>query len=371
MAKITKLSKAKRKTNAAGEVVGWEPAWQVRWRDPSGKQRARRFDRKVDAERFLTTTSASMLDGSYIDPSAGKLTVAAYWAEWSELQPSWTLSTRARYDIMWAKHIEPKVGGMRLASVRNSHLQNVISSSGLAPSTTKVLRSVLVSMFRGAEVDERIRRSPAVGLKVAEGERSEPRPLDPDEVRRLLDACDGWERAWVTLGLATGVRISEGLAVRLGTVNFLQREIVIGDQALTPQSGPTVLAPLKTRKTTPTRTIPMTEQLHDVLAAHRDSVGVGDDGVLFPAPDGSLERRQLASHRFAAIAARADLEGLTWHNLRDTAATNMLRDGVSPKIVSEVLGNTVAVLLDRYAGTVPEDRERVRESLARITAATA
>jgi len=46
-----------RVTHRSGRKV-----WQARWRDPSGRQRAKNFDRKVDAER-PSGSPISMLAG--------------------------------------------------------------------------------------------------------------------------------------------------------------------------------------------------------------------------------------------------------------------------------------------------------------------
>lgn len=56
--------------------------WRARYRDPSGKEHARHFDRKADAERWLTTVEASKLDGSYVDPTAGRITFAEWVRRW-------------------------------------------------------------------------------------------------------------------------------------------------------------------------------------------------------------------------------------------------------------------------------------------------
>jgi hypothetical protein len=42
--------------------------WQVRYRDPSGRQRAKNFERKVDADKFAATVTADVYRGDYIDP---------------------------------------------------------------------------------------------------------------------------------------------------------------------------------------------------------------------------------------------------------------------------------------------------------------
>jgi hypothetical protein len=37
--------------------------WRARYRDPAGKEHAKHFARRVDAERFLTTVEHSKLTG--------------------------------------------------------------------------------------------------------------------------------------------------------------------------------------------------------------------------------------------------------------------------------------------------------------------
>jgi hypothetical protein len=46
-------------------------AWRARYRDPSGRQRERRFTRKVDAVRWLDEQTAAHVTGTYVDPPAG------------------------------------------------------------------------------------------------------------------------------------------------------------------------------------------------------------------------------------------------------------------------------------------------------------
>ena len=53
--------------------------WQVRYVDPSGRERSKNFPRKSDAERFLVTIEADMLRGDWIDPRLSKIT----FEEWT------------------------------------------------------------------------------------------------------------------------------------------------------------------------------------------------------------------------------------------------------------------------------------------------
>jgi integrase len=52
---------------------------------------------------------------------------------------------------------------------------------------------------------------------------------------------------------------------------------------------------------------------------------------------------------------RADLPEIRFHDLRHTAATLLLLQGIHPKIVSEMLGHsTVSMTLDTYSHVLPD-----------------
>ena len=41
--------------------------WRARYRDDSGRQHARHFDRKIDAQRWLDEFTAAVVPGQYVD----------------------------------------------------------------------------------------------------------------------------------------------------------------------------------------------------------------------------------------------------------------------------------------------------------------
>lgn len=51
----------------------------ARWRDPSGKQCCRTFDRKIDATNYLSTITVDTMQGRYVAPDAGRETVGVLW----------------------------------------------------------------------------------------------------------------------------------------------------------------------------------------------------------------------------------------------------------------------------------------------------
>ncbi len=49
-----------------------------RLEDASGKEHARHFPRKVDAQRWLDEVTASLVIGKYVDPGAGKVSLGEW-----------------------------------------------------------------------------------------------------------------------------------------------------------------------------------------------------------------------------------------------------------------------------------------------------
>jgi hypothetical protein len=56
--------------------------WQVRYRDPSGKERARTFRPRFDAEKFLVTIEADRPRGTWADLRLGKMTLSKWLPTW-------------------------------------------------------------------------------------------------------------------------------------------------------------------------------------------------------------------------------------------------------------------------------------------------
>ena len=113
-------------------------SWRARYRDAAGREHARHFDRKVDAQRWLNEVTASVVTGQYVDPRAGKVT-------FREFAESWRLSgvhgapTQERVQRSLRLHVYPAIGDLPMASIRPSTLQAMVAEAGhtLAPSTVR------------------------------------------------------------------------------------------------------------------------------------------------------------------------------------------------------------------------------------------
>src|SRR3954449_4315848 len=125
--------------------------YRPRFRDAAGKEHARHFKRKVDAQRWLDEMTAAMVTGQYVDPSAGRVTVREYAEHWRASQVH-RPTTAAHVETMLRRHVYPTLGDRALASVLPSDIQRLVKrlSSSLAPSTVGVVHRILAGIFKSA-----------------------------------------------------------------------------------------------------------------------------------------------------------------------------------------------------------------------------
>ena len=87
------------------------PRYDVRFRDPAGHQHKKAFRTKKEAERFAVTVEADRWKGQWVDPAAGKTTLAAFASTWLQTRPKpLRPRTRELYDGQLRLHVLPVLG---------------------------------------------------------------------------------------------------------------------------------------------------------------------------------------------------------------------------------------------------------------------
>jgi len=106
--------------------------YRARHRDPAGREHARHFTRKVDAQRWLDEVTASTVRGEYVDPKLGRITVGDWSARWLASKANVKASTRDRYAGILSAHVEPAWGTVRLVDVTHAEIQSWVSTLSAA-----------------------------------------------------------------------------------------------------------------------------------------------------------------------------------------------------------------------------------------------
>ncbi len=340
--------------------------WEVRYRDPEGKQRARLFDRKVDAARFVTGVEHSMLIGGYVDPAAGKITFQSFAEEWRQVQVH-RAGTAQSAEQQLRLHVYPAIGHRPIAAIRPGEVQGLVQrlATELAPSTVEVIYGRLIAVFRAAVRDRIVTTSPCVDIrKPAKPPASMLEVLSGDQVFALAAAMPKRYRAPVLTGAGTGLRPGELFGLTVDRVDFLRRSIRVDRQLARVRGQGVALSPPKTLASY--RTVPLAAAVADVLAAHLSQWPASHEPSLIFTNE---RRAPIQQHPFAVVfeagARRAGLpEWATPHDLRHYFASVLIRSGASVKVVQARLGHSSAkTTLDVYGHLFADEEDRTRAAI--------
>lgn len=288
--------------------------WRARYRGPDGREHARHFTRKIDAQRWLDEQTALMVSGTHVDPR-DRTTVAEYARRWAASRPHKS-GTARRTESMISVHIEgTPLGARRLASVLPPEVLGWVSGRAkvLAPSTLRQLVGLVRSVFTSAVADRLVVTSPATRLTLPSAERERIVPLSVEQVRGLAEAMAPRYRAMVYVQAGTGLRIGELLGLRLCDVDFLRRTGRVEHQAAQKTRE---LVPPKTPRSR--RSVPLPKVAADALAAHLAEFPAGEPvGCACPATvtcsrehsGFAVPRRQRAARVARALRHEGDRRG--------------------------------------------------------------
>lgn len=350
--------------------------WRARWRDPDGRQRSKVFDLKGDAETFLTSIDHKKLVGEYVDPAAGKITVREWLETWRNLQVQHRESTRSQVESYFRLHVYEELGNRQLRSLQRSDVQSWVigRSQVLAPSSVALVYNHFAAAMKDAVLDQKISRTPCVGIKLPERGVSEIVPPTVQQVEALADSIAGRYRAAVVLAAGAGLRLGEVFGLQLDRLDLPRRTVKVDQQLLTPSNGPAKLGPVKSRKIT-SRTIPLADVVVIELAQHLEKYPPVD-GFVFtteldrPVRRGTFQDAWRRAKRNATDAG-TDVSDVRFHDLRHHYASALIRAGCSVKVVQANLGHASATeTLDTYSHIWPDDDDRSREAIQAIWATT-
>ena len=341
--------------------------WRARYRDPSGRERARHFARKVDAERWLVSMESTKHRGEWIDPAMSRITVGDWSQRWIDGQSQLKPQTRERYRNIVRVQVVPEWEQVRLSAISHADVVAWVAklvSDGYAASTVRQIHRVFSLMLDLAVRDGRLPRNPAAGVRLPRAAKGEPVFLSHTQVEELARACPGYG-LFVRVLAYTGMRWGEATAVRVRRVDLMRRRIEVEHTAVELNGEMTYGTP----KTHQRRSVPLPRSLVDELARH--IAGKRSDDLVFTTPRGDVMRNHnFRSRVFVPAAKKIGMPGLTPHDLRHTAASLAVQAGANVKAVQRMLGHaSAAMTLDVYAGLFNDDLDAVADRLDAAAAA--
>lgn len=197
----------------------------------------------------------------------------------------------------------------------------------------------------------------------------------PEEATQLLDAAEGDRlEALYVLMLTSACRLGELLGLRWAALDLERGEMQI-TSAMKDVAGHQNLGRPKTAHSR--RTIPLTARAVEALRQHHVNQTVerlkrGGDWnphkLVFCTSNGTaISQSNFRREYYIPVVEKARLSYIRPHDLRHTAATLLLREGVQPHVVSEMLGHaSVAFTLQTYGHVQAEMRKPARDAMERL-----
>jgi integrase len=342
-------------------------SWRARYRDAAGKEHARHFPRKIDAQRWLDEVTASVVTGRYVDPKGGKITFAQWFDQWTAAQV-WATGTKLKAEQALA------IATFREHQIRSilpSHVQAWVKgmSARLAPATVKVYYNIVSSAFRAAVTDKVIAENPCTGAKLPRERRREAAMTipTPEQLGKALEAAPDWFAPFVSVCAFAGLRLGEAAGLQLGDVDFLRRTISVSRQI---QGNTKASAEVVPPKHGSERVVYVAAELIQALALHVQNVGVfGDEQWLF-GTGGTYFNRNSAADRWREVREAARIGEFTLHDLRHFYASGLIADGCDVVTVQRALGHAApSITLNTYSHLWPTAEDKTRTAGSRLIAA--
>jgi integrase len=301
--------------------------------------------------------------------------------------------TLESYRSKFSNHIEPEIGRRPIQSLNSAALARVVAdlrtkekhvngkptgqllSDWTLANAVKVLKLV----FKFAHQHGHIATNPLlrIGDDLPVGKnQTQARVLDAEDVRRLIDTAPDSYRTLIAVLAFTGVRISEALGLVWEDVDFDAGVVNVGKQlSRATREEPARRIPLKTKAGE--RQIDLAPEIAAMLRRRRaDAFRLGyakaSDYVFSTQIGTPLSQRNAAARGLEKAADRAGLnrEGvpkLSFHDLRHTAITHLIRSGVDVAQVQRFAGHAKpSITLDLYVGEF--ERRKVNDSGVRLAA---
>jgi len=357
---------AARRSNHEGSITRRKDGrWVARVTLEGGKRKNLYAKTRQEAAKLLT---AALRDRDVGLPLVGeRQTVSQYLDSWLDaIEHSVKPRSHHSYAGVIRRDVTPTFGRIVLSKLTAQHVQCLYADklkAGLSPTTVRHMHAVIHKALDNAVRLDLVQRNVADLVQPPRVKRLEMATLSSEQSRLLLEAANG-ERfeALVVLAVMTGMRIGELLGLRWSDVDVDVSTLRV-ERTLHVIGGTLFFAEPKTelsrrRLLLPVRALRALIEHRERQRSEQDRLGEAwnDLDLVFPNRIGRPEDpRSFTRREFEPLLRKAGLPHIRFHDLRHTAATLLLEEGINPKVVQEMLGHAhISITLGLYAHATPK-----------------
>jgi integrase len=276
----------------------------------------------------------------------------------TQLRPA----TIRQYKRISESYLFPYLGDVKLVDLKPGQIQRVYNKlikDGRSPRTVELTHAVLRRFLNDAVKLGILGRNPTAATNPPKPEPKEMKIYDETQVQQFIIAVSEiqpWNLAFFHLAITTGLRLGELLGVKWQDLNWEKSTIRIQRQLRRiPYEGLKFQVP-KTKHSK--RTIKLGENTLELLRQQQQTfftkMNVTGDAwnnfdLIFFDDDGTPIPPRRMQKSFKEVIAKANLPKIRFHDLRHTAASLMLNQGIPVLVVSKRLGHAKpSITLDIY-----------------------
>ena len=353
-------------------------------RSGDGKRKQKWFSvegRKSDAQKELRKVLLQLDEGTFTDP--GSMTIGQYLDHWLDNHATNRVSplTLQRYRRIVDQQLKPAFGGVKLRELRPTHVQRHYADAlksgrkrkkgGLSPTTVRQHHLILRHALKCAVKERLISWNPTDAVDSPRPVKQEIDVLTEEQTKTMLEVAHS-SVAYVPVLLAatTGMRRGEILGLKWADIDFKKKTLSVR-RALEQTKGNLRFKEPKTRSGR--RTIALPHMTLEGLRGHKKEQATRrlqlgpvykDEGLVCPSPTGGPWKPDSFSSTFRKLRERVPVPTIRFHDLRHSHASQLLKAGVHPKVVSERLGHsTISITLDLYSHVLPGLQEEAAERI--------
>lgn len=210
-------------TTVPSALHGRGSRWRARYVDGDGREHAKQFPIKAQAQRWLDKQVADVVQGKHVAPRDAKITVEQWCERWFEgykgNRPNSVNSARTMIRM-----IVREFGDLALSDVRPSQVKTWCArmKTDYAVSTISRAHSLLKQIFEDAVFDGLLGANPCSRRTSPPAPKKKPYCATTEQVWALHDAMPERMQVAILLGAFAGLRIGEACGLRVADVDFMR-----------------------------------------------------------------------------------------------------------------------------------------------------
>ena len=369
-----------------GQVVSWRGL--ATYVDPTtGKRRRKSVSRKTHREaeqalraliRELPSTQVNhrpkTAQPAHLPPAYDEEGLHALIVRWAAYKRAEVRPSTYRGYVQVLTLLLPLVGERSPGSLTVLDVEDAVRHlrDRHSPKTAARGLRVLGMVLRQAVRWQLIPSNVAQGVRPPRVSKPELHLWSPEQVLRFLEGAQA-HRLYplFLLALGTGMRKGELLALCWQDVDLEVGELTVQRNLVKNEAGQYELGLPKTENGK--RGIPLAQDAVDALTAHREAERRGQrrprpGDFVFTAASGNHVQHRHLDKVYRRLMEAAGLPRIRFHDLRHTAASLLIRQGVPAKVVADRLGHAdVRFTLQVYTHVYDDQRTAAALTMQQLT----